>query len=111
MNKNCTITCFFCVCHLFALCQDISGFWKGTLDMENGCFSVNNIELQIAIKEDTLTGNSYHYSDVDNYVKKKFLGSYNLALKKLTLQERAVTTLKIPLQCKVCIKEYELNYS
>lgn len=111
MNKKFIIAYFICISPFFVIAQDISGFWKGTLDMDNGCFTVNNIELQISIKGDSIYGNSYHYSDVDNYVKKKFTGSYDRQLRKPVLEERAVTTLKIPLQCKVCIKKYELNYS
>src|SRR5689334_14676048 len=93
------------------IAQDISGFWKGTLDMVGGCFPVNNIELQISIKGDSVYGNSYHYLDVNNYVKKKFTGTYDAKLKKITLQEAVVTTFKIPPQCLVCIKKYELTYS
>jgi hypothetical protein len=89
----------------------VSGFWKGTLDMVGGCFAVNNIELQISIKGDSVYGSSYHYLDINNYVKKKFAGIYDSKAKKIVLQEALVTTFKIPSQCLVCIKKYELNYT
>lgn len=111
MNKKCIIACFICIIPFFVIAQDVTGFWKGTLDMGNGCFEVNNIELQITVKGDSIDGSSYHYFDVENYVKKKFMGFYNAAAKKVTLQEGVVTTFKIPSECKVCIKKYELTYS
>lgn len=111
MNKKVILTYFICVSPIFVVAQDISGFWKGTLDMIGGCFAVNNIELQISIKGDSIYGSSYHYNDVNNYVKKKFKGLYDAQLKKVILQEAVVTTFKIPTQCQVCIKKYDLGYS
>ena len=111
MNKKFIAAYFICVSPFFVVAQDISGFWKGTLDMGNGCFAVNNIELQITIKGDSIYGNSYHYFDVENYVKKKFTGFYDAKATRISLQEGVVTTFKIPLECKVCIKKYELSYS
>ena len=111
MNKKFIVAYFICVSPFFVIAQDITGFWKGTLDMGNGCFAVNNIELQITIKGDSIYGNSYHYFDVENYVKKKFTGFYDAKATKISLQEGTVTTFKIPLECKVCIKKYELIYS
>ena len=55
-------------------------------------------------------GNSYHYEDIDNYVKKKFTGS-NTSDLKIILQETYINTYKIPVMCRVCIKKYELAYS
>jgi hypothetical protein len=111
MSKTSILTYLLCVSPFFAIAQSVSGFWKGTLDMVGGCFAVNNIELQITINGHEISGNSYHYFDINNYVKKKFTGSYDSALKKIYLQEAIVTTYKIPQQCQVCIKRYELNYS
>jgi hypothetical protein len=92
--------------------QDISGFWKGTLSMPGGgCFPTNNVELQITISGDSIYGNSYHYQDIDNYVKKKFVGAKLTSFKKIALQETNITTYKIPVVCKICIKRYELTYS
>jgi hypothetical protein len=76
-----------------------------------GCFPNNNIELQITMNEEKATGDSYHYQDIDNYVKKKFSGSYDPAQKKLLLQEGLVTTYHIPIRCVICIKEFDLAYS
>ncbi len=111
MNKKFIAAYFICVSPFFVIAQDISGFWKGTLDMNRGCFAENNIELQISIKGDSIYGNSYHYLDVNYYVKKKFTGVYDRGSKKVSLQEGEVTTFKIPTQCQVCIKKYELTYS
>ena len=79
--------------------------------MRGGCFPVNNIELQIHINGDTVWGNSYHYLDIDNYVKKNFIGSWTSASKKIIIQEQVVTTFKIAPNCSVCIKRYELTYT
>ena len=76
-----------------------------------GCFPNNNIELQITIKDGAATGNSYHYQDINNYVKKKFTGIYNSSERKLSLQEGMVTTYHIPRRCVICIKQFDLVYS
>ena len=89
--------------------QDISGYWKGTLSMR-GCFPENNIELQINAKGNLVAGDSYHYQDVDNYVKKKFRGSYDRATRRLSVQEGIVTTYHIPQRCVICVKNFELVY-
>ena len=90
--------------------QDISGYWKGTLSMR-GCFPENNIELQINSKGNIVGGDSYHYQDIDNYVKKNFRGSFDRATKKLFVQEGSVTTYHIPQRCVICVKNFELTYS
>lgn len=110
MNKKFVIAYFICISPFFGVSQNISGFWKGTLDMVGGCFKVNNIELQISIQGDSIYGSSYHYLDVENYVKKKFAGTYDQRTKKIVLQEQMVSTFKIPEFCTVCIKKYELSY-
>ena len=90
--------------------QDISGYWKGTLSMR-GCFPENNIELQINSKGNVVAGDSYHYQDIDNYVKKKFRGSFDRVTKKLSVQEGLVTTYHIPQRCVICVKNFELVYT
>jgi hypothetical protein len=90
--------------------QEISGYWKGTLSMR-GCFPENNIELQINAKGNVVAGDSYHYQDIDNYVKKNFRGSFDRTSKKLTLQEGIVTTYHIPQRCVICVKNFDLTYS
>jgi len=95
----------------FLKAQDLNGFWKGTLSMSGGCFGVNNVELQLHIRGTTVFGDSYHYENVDYYVKKKLSGVYDTVTKKLTLHEDYVTTFHIPQTCKICIKNYYLTYS
>ncbi|MBD0276474.1 MAG: hypothetical protein M3342_21240 [Bacteroidota bacterium] len=104
------LTIFLCYCSMLLQAQNISGFWKGTLTIADGCFLENNIELQIALSGDSITGNSYHYQDVYNYVKKKFIGGYDKTSKKLLIEEGLVTTFKIPPHCTPCIKNYHLQY-
>ncbi len=92
--------------------QDLNGIWKGTLTQQaGGCFPVYYIEIQINIDANSVQGASYHYSDVTNYVKKKYKGNYNKSLQKLSLKEGPVQTFKIPPDCTPCIKNYELWYS
>src|ERR1051325_7862643 len=110
MIKQFLAVYFILISPFFSIAQDITGFWKGTLNMNSGCFAVNNIEIQISRSGDSIFGSSYHYLDVDNYVKKKFTGAYHSDLKKIYLQEELVTTVNIPPYCKVCIKKYELTY-
>jgi hypothetical protein len=92
--------------------QDLNGIWKGTLTQNTGgCFPVYYIEIQINISGDSVQGNSYHYSDITNYVKKKYKGDYSASQKKLVLHEGVVQTFKIPADCTPCIKNYTLWYS
>lgn len=76
-----------------------------------GCFPENNIELQLNIDGSSVLGDSYHYQDVNNYVKKSLKGFYNVTTKKFLLQEGIVTTYHIPNRCVICVKEFELVYS
>ena len=110
VKKVIVIPVWFCLFYSAISAQDLNGFWKGTLSMQ-GCFPNNNIELQISMKDERATGDSYHYQDIDNYVKKKFSGSYNPEQKKLLLQEVLVTTYHIPIRCVICVKEFNLMYS
>lgn len=103
---------FFILLHSVAFSQDLNGIWKGTLTQQaGGCFPVYFIEIQIAITGDSVNGASYHYSDISNYVKKKYKGKYNAADKKFSLKEGSISTFKIPSDCTPCIKNYELWYS
>jgi hypothetical protein len=100
-------------CFLFSAvlhAQNLSGFWKGSFNMM-GCFPNNNIELQISMKDGAAAGDSYHYQDIDNYVKKKFSGRWDPLQKKLSVQEGIVTTYHIPRRCVICIKQFNLVYS
>src|SRR3954453_17387106 len=86
----------------FSAAQDVNGFWKGNLGMPGGCFMNNNMEFQIYLNADSAYGNSYHYEDIDNYVKKKFIGVSFPSSKKIVLQETYINTYKIPFNCRVC---------
>lgn len=107
----------FLVQWLFACCflsvgQDLNGIWKGTLTQQaGGCFPVYYIEVQINLTGDSVNGATYHYSDITNYVKKKFTGQYIPSYRKLVLKEGPVQTFKIPPDCTPCIKNYDLWYS
>jgi hypothetical protein len=76
-----------------------------------GCFPENNIELQLTMTDGIANGDSYHYQDINNYVKKNVSGRYNALEKKLFVQEELVTTYHIPYSCVICIKSFSLNYS
>ena len=75
-----------------------------------GCFVENNIELQIKMYGNSAMGDSYHYQNTDNYVKKKFRGIFDPSTKMLSVQEGLVTTYHIPGRCVICIKKYDLEY-
>lgn len=91
--------------------QKVNGIWKGSLTVTSGCFPVNNIEIQISLDGNTVSGDSYHYLDIHNYVKKRVTGTYLPDQKKVIVQEREVTTFKIPPHCQPCIRRLELTYS
>jgi hypothetical protein len=95
----------------FLLAQDLNGFWKGTLSMPGGCFGVNHIELQLTVRNNVVFGDSYHYENVNHYVKKKINGTYDTATKKLLIHELYVTTFHIPNSCTICVKNFYLTYS
>jgi hypothetical protein len=102
---------FFLLAAPLLKAQDLNGFWKGSLSMNAGCFAENNIELQLHIHGTVVFGDSYHYQDINNYVKKKISGTYDPDAKKLVLHEEYVTTYHIPTTCTICIKNFYLNYS
>jgi hypothetical protein len=111
VNRCGSILAVFLFYFFTAQAQNLNGFWKGSLTMPGGCFPINNIELQIQIDGGSISGDSYHYLDIDNYVKKNFSGAYSSTEKKVVLQEETVTTYKIRPGCQVCIKNYVLFYS
>lgn len=75
-----------------------------------GCFPVYYTELDIKIDGEKVSGVSYHYSDVSNYVKKNFTGIYYPSSKTITISEGDITTFHIPPDCTPCIKNYNLSY-
>lgn len=90
--------------------QEVGGFWKGTLTFAGGCFAQNNIELQIKMVGDGLYGDSYHYMDVNNYIRKDISGFYDPETKKLMVQEGSVTEQALVDRCAICIKRFQLTY-
>lgn len=94
-----------------AAAQNLNGVWRGTLTQgPGGCFRVYNIELNIKSENGKLKGASYHYSDVTNYVKEDFGGSYNYTSKTVSINELKVLTFHVPPDCIPCIKQYNLVY-
>lgn len=96
---------------LVSFSQNLNGVWRGTLTQgPGGCFRVYNIELNIKSYGEKISGASYHYSDVTNYVKEDFGGTFNSKDKKLSISELKVLTFHIPPDCIPCIKQYNLAY-
>lgn len=92
--------------------QELNGVWKGTLTQQpGGCFPTYNVELQVNIFNDQVSGICYHYSDFTNYVKKNYDGTYNAAAKTINIQEHRVMTFHIPQDCTPCIRYFRLTYS
>lgn len=90
----------------------INGIWKGQLTQgPGGCFAVYNIELLINISGNKITGASFHYADITNYVKEEFEGSFDPQTARLAINELKVLTFKVPADCIPCIKQYRLNYT
>ena len=96
----------------FAFAQQLNGIWKGTLTQQpGGCFPVYNVELQVNIINNQVSGFCYHYSDVRNYVKKNYDGIYNALSKTINIQEQRVATFHIPQDCTPCIRYFALSYA
>ncbi len=94
-----------------SIAQDINGIWKGKLVMEpGGCFPVYNIEMQLNVTGNTISGVSYHYSDTSNYVRETFTGRYKSDSNSIAISEIGVTTFHIPPDCIPCIKKYSLSF-
>ena len=102
------------LCLLFstlgALAQDVSGFWKGELTFVGGCFAKNNIEIQLKTVGDGVYGSSYHYLDVNNYIRKEASGYFDAKNRKLVVQEGAVTAQLLVDRCSICIKKFQFLY-
>ena len=112
MKKFFLFISFFFVAMSCAFAQELNGLWKGTLTQEpGGCFPTYNLELQIKIVENKVSGVCYHYSDTRNYVKKNFEGSYNSFTKSISINEKDLLAFHIPPDCTPCVKTYDLWYS
>lgn len=106
-----TILLIFLFAATVSSSQDINGIWKGKLVMEpGGCFPVYNIELQLTVAGEKISGVSYHYSDTSNFVKETFNGIYEITPNLITISEIGVTTFRIPPDCIPCIKKYLLSF-
>lgn len=79
--------------------------------MGGGCFSENNMELQLHFVGDSVYGDCYQYENINYYVKKKITGHYDRSQKKLTIHETFVTTFHIRPTCSICIKNFYLSYN
>jgi hypothetical protein len=91
--------------------QSLNGIWKGTLtQLPGGCFPVYNVELQVSIHNNEVSGFCYHYSDITNYVKKNYDGVYNASNRTINIQEKLITTFHIPQDCTPCIRYFTLAY-
>lgn len=102
---------FFLLLHTLLLsAQDVDGFWKGSLTFVGGCFAQNYLELQIKMVGDGIYGNSYHFMDVANFIRKDASGWYDPETKKLVVQEGAVTSQQLVDRCRICVKRFELTY-
>lgn len=92
--------------------QELAGTWRGKLTQgPGGCFPVYFIEMQIKVEGLKVTGSTYHFSDVNNFVKENFEGVYDPKNKSLSIMETGVITFKVPPDCIPCIKKYSLVYS
>jgi hypothetical protein len=111
MQKT-VFTIFFLLIQIVLFSQELNGIWKGTLTQSpGGCFPQYHIELQVTgIKNNLVTGVCYHYSDINNYVKKNFEGVYNPETKMVSISEKQLLTFHIPSDCTPCIRYYSLLY-
>lgn len=112
MKERLAILLFFLFISFYSFTQVLNGVWKGTLTQQpGGCFPVYNVELQVTILNNQVSGVCYHYSDFTNYVKKNYDGLYNAATKTINIQEHRVMTFHIPQDCTPCIRYFTLTYS
>jgi len=92
--------------------QEFNGTWRGKLTQNpGGCFPVYFIEMQIKVEGAKVTGTSYHFSDINNFVKENFEGTYDSRTKSFSINELGVLTFHVPPDCVPCIKNYSLDYS
>jgi hypothetical protein len=92
--------------------QSLGGTWRGKLTQgPGGCFPIYFIEMQMRIEGLKVYGSSYHFSDVNNFVKENFEGVYDPKNKSVTIQETGPKTFHVPPDCIPCIKRYNLGYT
>jgi hypothetical protein len=106
-----TLTTLICFAVLAAGAQSLTGTWRGKLTQgPGGCFPVYFIEMQMKVEGAKITGSTYHFSDVSNFVKENFEGVYDAKNKTVKISETGVLTFHIPPDCIPCIKTYSLAY-
>jgi hypothetical protein len=108
--KTFLLLCLFSLTALVASTQDVSGTWKGELTFVGGCFAKNNIEIQLKTVGDGVYGSSYHFLDVNNFIKKEASGYFDAKNRKLVVQEGAVTAQMLVDRCSICIKKFQFIY-
>ena len=102
----------FFIFPLLVSAQDLNGIWRGTLTQEpGGCYPVYNLELQITISNNSISGKSYDFYDASKYVKLNFSGRYNSQTQRMVLIESEILEHNIPKDCVPCIKTYDLTYT
>lgn len=94
----------------FLQAQQLAGIWKGSLGMSGGCFSQNNLEIQLQVVGDSIFGSCYQYESINYYVKKNISGKYDPVTKKVELNEGLITTFHIHERCSICVKNFYLSY-
>ena len=105
------VTILLCISVAICGAQVLNGTWRGKLTQgPGGCFPVYFIEMQMKMDGNKLTGSTYHFSDVNNFVKENFEGAYDSKNKTVTISETGVLTFHIPPDCVPCIKKYVLEY-
>jgi hypothetical protein len=106
------ITTIFLCFAFSAQSQNLGGTWRGKLTQgPGGCFPIYFIEMQLKVDGLKVYGSSYHFSDVNNFVKENFEGVYDSKNKTVTIQETGPTTFHVPPDCIPCIKHYTLALS
>lgn len=96
----------------FLYAQEFNGTWRGKLTQNpGGCFPVYFIEMQLKVEGSHVTGTTYHFSDISNFVKENFEGTYDAKTKSFSINELGVLTFHVPPDCVPCIKNYSLDYS
>lgn len=111
MSRTAIIILFSCVGTLMHA-QNLGGTWRGKLTQgPGGCFPVYFIEMQIKVDGRKVYGSSYHFSDVNNFVKENFEGVFDPKDKTVIIQETGPTTFHVPADCIPCIKRYTLAFA
>ena len=113
MSRLVTVISFLLLCFACtAQSQILGGTWRGKLTQgPGGCFPVYFIEMQLRAEGLKVYGSSYHFSDVNNFVKENFEGVYDAKNKSVTIQETGPTTFHVPPDCIPCIKRYALAFT